>query len=157
MASFIVRPYREPDAAAAAQLYYDTIHAGTGAFYDAAQRRAWAPEVPDEADWGQWLSREHTLVAEDGHGLAGYMTITRAGHIDLAYVRADRMGQGVAAALYDEIESWARLQGFTTLTVHASALARRFFARRDWRVTEEQRPLRNGVELYRYRMCKALR
>ena len=68
-------------------------------------------------------------------------------------MRADKLGAGVAKALYDSLLDRARAMGLKTLTTDASHLARRFLHRQGWRVTREQTQSRRGESLANYRMA----
>jgi len=148
--------YHPDDAAPAAQLFYDAIHQGTQAFYTAEQRDAWASKVPETDLWQSRLAGQTCLMATRNQSLAGYMTLTPAGYIDLAYVAPDQMGTGVAAALYTALEDMAMTKNIPCLTTEASHLARRFFLRQGWVELQEQTIHRNGVALTNFRMEKRL-
>jgi putative acetyltransferase len=152
MADVAIRPYRTADAAATAQLFYDAVRGGTDAHYDPDQRRAWAPEVPDTDAWRDRLADQTVFVAERAGRLAGFMTLTADGCIDLAFVAPDCTGQGIAGALYDRIVDAAREKGLTHLTADASHLLRPFLERRGWRVVREQTVEREGVALTNFVM-----
>jgi len=142
-----VRRFRSEDAAAAARLFHDTVHRAAGPAYDASQRTAWSAAVAEPEVWQRKLSSMFTLVAEDDAGLAGFMSMTDTGFVDLAYVRADLIGRGVAHALYEAIEAQARQRGLRRLHAQASDLGRRFFLRQGWRVLHEKSVCRRGKNL----------
>ena len=151
-----IRDFTDDDTQATARLFHDTVRTASGPAYDARQRAAWAPKVPDSRAWGARLAAATTLVAEDASGLAGFMSLERAGdrasHIEMAFVRADQIGGGVAKALYDALITRAQTAGLHHLSTDASAMARRFFERQGWAVIREQQPVRDGVALTNYRM-----
>jgi putative acetyltransferase len=151
-----VRPYEASDAEATAALFHDTVRTAAGPGYSAAQRKAWSPEVPDTASWHPRLAGATTMIAEDGTGLAGFMSLRADGYLDMAFVRADRVGTGVAKALYDSLLAQAEHSGIKRLTTDASHLARRFFERQGWHVVREQRQTRGDVELTNFRMERTL-
>jgi putative acetyltransferase len=142
--------------AATARLYYDAVHGGTGDHYDAKQRRAWAPAVPETDAWADRLAAQTVFVAEQGDRLVGFMTLEAGGCIDLAFVAPDCTGRGIAAALYDRIVAAARDKGLTRLTADASHLLRPFLERRGWVVVREQTVERDGVALTNFAMEGAL-
>lgn len=152
-----IRDFRDDDSAAAACLFYDTVRGAAGPAYDGQQRAAWAPKVPDTDEWRERLRSATTLVAEDSEGLAGFLSLDDTGYLDLAYVREDRIGTGVAKALYDALLPRARAAGLSQLCTDASVMARRFFERQGWVVVREQHPVRRGVQLTNFRMQKVLR
>lgn len=148
-----IRAFEAEDARATARLFHETVRDAAGAGYTAAQRRAWSPAVPDLAPWHERLAGATTMLAEGGDGLVGFMSLGNDGYLDLAFVRADKLGAGVAKALYDSLLDRARAMGLKTLTTDASHLARRFFHRQGWRVTREQTQSRRGESLANYRMA----
>ena len=129
-----VRAYRPEDRSAKALVYYRAVREGAAPFYDAAQRAVWAPSP--EPDWDepdpqldQWC-----WVAEDDRGLTGFMSLDHEGYLDMAFVLPEVMGKGVAQALYDALLDHARAEGLPRLTIRASHLARRFFAKQGWQL-----------------------
>lgn len=158
-----IRRFRPADdAAATARLFHASIREGAAGAYSEEQLAAWSPAPPRTAEWAARLDGMMTLVAVDlaapdgregGEGdPLGFMSLTDAGHIDLAYVRPDRFGTGVSDALHDAISSIARTAGHRRLTTDASRLARRFFEKRGWHVVRAQRPVRQGIALTNFRM-----
>lgn len=147
-----IRRFRETDAAATARVFYDSIHNATRAFYDAAQRQAWAPRIPDTDAWRARIAPQIAFVAERDGAVIGFMTLRSDGHLDLAFVAPDTVGQGVAKALYDAILAAAFAAGMRRLTTEASLLARPFFARQGWTVLREEAVERDGVRLTRFQM-----
>ncbi|MFV0245517.1 MAG: GNAT family N-acetyltransferase [Qingshengfaniella sp.] len=152
-----IRPYRPTDAPELSDLFHRAVHEGAARFYTAAERTAWAPPDAPGPDWADRLGAEITLVAETTHlAPAGFMTLGRDGHLDLAYVHPQAMVTGVAAALHDRMLGIARDLGHTRLDTEASHLARRFFLRQGWTDHGAQQVIRHGVTLTNFRMEKRL-
>ena len=139
-----VRPYRTGDRAACALVFYRAVREGTAAFYNQAQREAWAPSP--EPDWSEpcKLERQWCWVAERGGRIVGFMSLEPSGYLDMAFVLPEEMGRGTAVALYAALLAKARDAGLERMTVIASHLARRFFARRGWRVDRAEDLLADG-------------
>ncbi|WP_158964084.1 GNAT family N-acetyltransferase [Chachezhania sediminis] len=157
MTAITLRPLRDDDGLAAAQLFFDAVHHGTRDHYTETQRRAWAGDTPDLDLWRDRLKGVEGFAAEDAEGrLAGFMTIDRTGYIDLAFVRADIIGQGLGQRLYDSVEAQARAWGVTGLSVDASLKARPFFEARGFAVEKQQTVVRREVELTNFRMSRLL-
>ena len=133
-----IRRFRDDDAGATAQIFFDSIRLGTQDYYDEAQRHAWAPRVPETSKWLSRLKSQTVFVAERHGCVVGFMTLTAEGCIGLAYVVPDAIGQGIGKALYDAILSEAEIIGLPKLTAEASHLARAFFKRQGWSVVESQ-------------------
>lgn len=151
-----IRLFRDEDAKAAAQIFYDAVRQGAAEFYDEAQRAAWAVEVPNSEVWGDRLKAQITYVAVSDEQLVGYMTLADDGYIDLAFVRPDRIGTGVAKALYDAVQAKAVEFGALRLYSEASFLAKRFFERQGWSVVKQQIIERHGIKLTNFVMEKRL-
>ena len=156
MAAVHIRRFQERDATATARIFFDAVRVGAQAYYDDAQRRAWAPAVPKIAGWLERIWPQTALVAEHDGRVVGFMTLTKDGSIDLAYVAPDRIGQGVAKQLYDALLAVAVERGLPGLRVEASHLARGFFERQGWEVTRQQTVRRGGVAMTNFVMTKKL-
>ena len=150
--SVLIRPYRDDDASATAEIFFDSIRYGTASHYDEVQRQAWAPDIPEPPGWQARLGPQTVFVAERGGSVIGFMSLTRSGCIDLAYMLPDAIGQGVARSLYEQILSTALRDGLTRLYTEASHLALPFFQRQGWRVVKRQTVSRNGVALENFVM-----
>lgn len=151
-----LRPYEAADAKPLADLFFAAVRDGTVGYYSEEERRAWAPSPPDTDAWHARLDGQVSWVAEDASGLLGFMTLRDDGYIDLAYVRPDQRGQGIADLLYQRLEALARQRGLERLTSDASHLARRFFERRGWQVIATREQERKGVILVNHQMAKTL-
>jgi putative acetyltransferase len=158
VSGLVVRPVRAGEAPVLAEVYHAAVHEGAASAYSAEQRAAWSPAAPSGDGWAARIAGADTLVAERDGRVLGFMAWEPAkGWIDLAFVRPEAMGTGVAAALYAVIEGRARAVRIARLSVDASELARPFFARQGWRVVAREEVVRGGVTLHRYRMEKDLR
>lgn len=151
-----VRPYRPDDRGTCQAIFYRAVHEGTGAFYNADQREAWAasdrfdPSVPDR------LVNQMTWIAEVEDVAVGFMSLRQDGYLDMAFVLAAFHSRGVADALYARLVSSAGLLGLGRLYVDASPLAHRFFAKHGWVVEyREDHPARGQV-FDRFRMSLLL-
>jgi putative acetyltransferase len=151
-----IREFAAEDVAGCIAIYRDAILNGTAPYYTAQDAKAWAPDDPDTGEWSGRLSTGATWIAETGDGAQGFITLAPHGHLDLFFVRPAARRLGVAALLYERLVPAARADGYATLTTDASHLARRFLERRGWRVQEEERAMRNGVWLTRFRMSHEL-
>ncbi|WP_439636771.1 GNAT family N-acetyltransferase [Oceanicaulis sp.] len=141
------------DMAGLGRLWHDAVHTGAVGAYDEAQRKAWSPAPKSAAFMAERLSGQIILVAEDDQGLAGFFTLTPEGELDMAYVRPDRKGDGLAARLLAAILDEARKRDLTTLTVQASHIARKFFEKHGWTLVRTQTVRPNGVEMENHLMA----
>jgi putative acetyltransferase len=151
-----LRPFTDADLDAVVALFTASVHGLTAAYYDAAQRAAWAPP---NADLDAWRARlvDRVLLAESTGTLAGFIAFAPQGQIKFLYTDPGLARRGVATALYQAAEAELRELGVEEASTEASAVARSFFARQGFEVIEKQRITRGGVELHRYAMRKRLR
>ena len=152
-----IRRYQPADAGALAQIFFDAVRLGAAPKYTAAELAAWAPERPSAAAWAQRLDGLTTVVAESPSGLLGFMSLRSDGYLDLAFVRPDCRGTGVAAALHSEILTEACARHLHRLTTEASRMARPFFLRMGWHLIAAQTVQRNGQSIENFRMAKSLK
>jgi len=136
--SLTVRPYKAHDRTACWGVFYRAVREGAAGVYDEAQRAAWAPSPLPALDGHDKLAAAHTFVAEREGRVVGFMNVEPSGYLDMAFVLPEEMGQGTAAALYGAVLAQARAQGSDRMTVTASPLARRFFAKRGWSVDRRE-------------------
>ncbi len=148
-----VRPFHPRDAVALRGIFRQAVLVGAAGHYDAAQRAAWAGAAALPPAWPARLGDQITLVAEAAGGPPlGFMTLGHDGHLDLAFVRPESRGTGVAAALLGAIVAEARARSIAPLTTEASHLARPFFLRHGWTLLAEQQVELNGITLTNFRM-----
>jgi putative acetyltransferase len=117
----LIRPFRPDNADALTELFHASGREIGPRDYSQEQVAAWSARKPDPARHVRHASERLILVAEDGEGRpAGYIILERDGHIDHLYCRPDRVGTGVGAALYANVEAAARRLGMARLSVEAS-------------------------------------
>ena len=94
-----------------------------------------------------------TLLAIEKNEIVGFISYEPNGHIEFLYTAPGVERQGVASALYREVEK--ELPGVSLFT-EASLVAKPFFMQHSFTVVEEQEALLDGVMLRRYAMRKAV-
>lgn len=154
-----IRPYSDKDLAAVAQLFTDAIHGLAVTHYDAAQRKAWAPQPPDLGIWERRLKPLKVLLAHDAENsdaLLGFVGYEEDGHIDLMFTSPLAARRGVASQLLGRAEAALRGLGVARLHTEASLLGQPFFARQGFTVKEEQHIELRGAQFRRFAMVKAL-
>jgi putative acetyltransferase len=130
--------------------------------YDAAQRKAWAPQLPNLGIWEVRLRPLKVLVAQeaeaaqDSNKLLGFVGYEEDGHIDLMFTSPLAARRGVASQLLGRAEAALRGLGVAQLFTEASLLGRPFFARQGFTVKEEQHIELRGAQFRRFAMVKAL-
>ncbi|WP_084085316.1 GNAT family N-acetyltransferase [Chryseobacterium sp. YR221] len=77
-------------------------------------------------------------------------------NIDLLFVHKDYQHQGIAKALYTQIEQEALQQEASILNADVSKTAKPFFEKMGFKVNAEQTVHLKGVDLINYKMSKNL-
>lgn len=153
-----LREAREADFDAMGGVFYAAVHHGAARHYSTAQLSAWAPEIWGADVWRARLSGQYVICAEDTQGLAGFMSLSKEGVLDFAYVHPRAMGSsqtrqpGCADLLYAQIKARACDLGVPRMTTQASHLARAFLARHGWRYEARSCVTRGGVEIENHLM-----
>lgn len=151
-----IRLYTAAELDAVIQVFTDAVHVLTAHEYDEAQRAAWAPRPPDISAWHKRMQQLQTWVAIDDNRVTGFISCEMNGHIDLLYVSPSYARRGIASAMYQCVETDLALSGVTELFTEASLVARPFFERFNFIVTEEQEVSRRGSSFRRFIMRKRL-
>lgn len=125
-----MRPMLPTDVPLLAEIFRAAIEELTADDYSEAQQEAWAATADDEAEFGQRLAGELTLVATYGGSPVGFGSLAGNTKIDMLYVHPAAAGQGAGAMLCDALEKLATARGTKVLTVDASDTARGFFEKR---------------------------
>lgn len=153
-----VRAAEAGDMEALAEVFFVAVREGAAPAYDAAQRAAWAGAQPTAEQWAERLAGLETVVAEDSGVVVGFMSVRASdGDLDLAFVRPEVRGTGVAAALYAALENRMRVAGVARLHTRASHMAKPFFERQGWAVVRPNTVTRAGQTLDNWVMEKTLR
>lgn len=105
-------PLSSRDAAAAAELFHETVHAVNARDYTSEQLDAWAPGGDGLARrLAKRLLGQGALGAWDGSTLVGLGSLEGADLLDMLYVHRDYQGRGVARLLAGALEREARERG----------------------------------------------
>jgi putative acetyltransferase len=153
-----IREYKEADAPALAQVFYDAVHTIGPRRYSPEQLAAWAPAVPDPAGVHARASDGRlTLVAVGADGrVLGYGDLEANGHIDLLFCAPEAAGHGVASRLLGALIERGVAAGMARLYVEASELARGVFTRNGFTVISRQDFELRGVAIHNYAMERRL-
>jgi GNAT superfamily N-acetyltransferase len=143
MTSFSVRPTNVGDAAAAVALLRASITELCVADHqhDPATLARWLRNKTT-AHFLEWLANPEGLivVAEDALGLSGVGSITRAGDLNLCYVRPGQQRVGVGRAMIAALEAQALRWGVSEIRLSSTLGARAFYERQGYVSAGEPRP-----------------
>ena len=128
----VIRRFRPDDGPGCWAVFVNAVRVGARDHYSPEELAEWLPDDAYPDGYAAWLEGEITFVADHGGGITGFMMMHRDGYLDLAFVRAECRRTGLAGKLYAELLAEARLLAMPRLTVKASRLAERFFAKAGW-------------------------
>lgn len=153
-----IRPEKvsAPDVAITADIFFRAVREGTKDHYDADQRTAWAPALPDAAEWADRLRGQTIVTAEFGGEIVGFASLRADGHVDLCFVAPGQHRQGIGSRLLSVMEELARAGGHTALSADVSLAAQKLFLGCGWTVIRERLAMKRGVGLINFRMEKNL-
>lgn len=151
-----IRGYQKSDDRATYQLFYDTVHQINQLDYSPEQLAVWAPGRTDLSEWGQSLAKKYTLVAINNGEIVGFADLATSGYLDRLYVHHKYQRQGIAQALLNALEQYAKNQGISRITVAVSLTAKPFFLKNDYQIIREQQVQREGINLSNFLMAKQL-
>ncbi len=135
-------------------LYVDTIQNTCKNDYTQEQIAVWVSNIENTVRWQQAVASQYFLVAEIGHKIVGFGSLTEAGYVDFMYVHKDHQRQGIANVLLNSLEQEARRLGCTYLTSDVSKTARPFFEKKGFVVVKKNRKVMKGLEIVNFRMKK---
>lgn len=151
-----VRKYKESDAPAIANIYYNTIHTVNIRDYTEEQVNAWAPydSVQDYSGWQEKLAKIQPFVATINDTVVGFAEFEPNGHIDCFYVHHEYQGKGVGSVLMKTIFDKAEEDKISRIFAEVSITAKPFFQSKGFKVVKEQTVTLRGVELKNFVMEK---
>lgn len=146
-----LREYESADCGQLAKLFYQTVHNVNAKDYTEEQLNVWATGKVDLREWDSSFLKHKTVVAMDNDEIVGFGDIDETGYLDRLFVHKDHQRKGIADAICNELECYAKGKLITT---HASITAKPFFQHRGYRVVLEQEVIRHGITLKNYVMVK---
>ena len=135
----MIRRFRPGDAQGTWDVFFAAVRIGAAGHYTEQELIDWAPVDQMPADWGDWLHRHITYVAEPDSTVGssdtpvtGFFMLERNGYLNMAFVAPEHRRNGLAGQLYAAILADAKALRLPRLTVIASRLATPFFRRAGW-------------------------
>ena len=153
-----IRRYRPVDASHLSRVFRASVEGLGPVHYSAAQVKVWASRTPSEIETHRRCidGREVFIAVDDKDCPVAYIDLETNGHIDHLYCLPAYAGQGVASALYDALETIAKIHQISRLFTEASEGARRFFEHKSFAVIERCDFEIDGVPIYNFAMEKSL-
>ncbi len=133
-----------------AALYRDTVLINAPQHYTPAQTEAWAAVDAASPRFRQFILGVTTYVAEDGTGIVGFAGIGDDGHVASAYVRHDRLHQGIGSTLMQAVLAYAREKQMSRLYAEASEFSLGLFQKFGFHQYDTEVVNHNGVQFTRF-------
>jgi len=145
-----IRIAEELDIPELAQLYQETVLAIAPQHYSPAQTQMWASFPSDFASFREFILQATTFMATDETGILGFAGIADNGHVTSAYVRRDRIHQGIGSTLMQTLLDYATTHRIERLYAEASEFSLGLFKKYGFHVYDTEIVERQGVEFKRY-------
>ncbi|NJL47644.1 MAG: GNAT family N-acetyltransferase [Leptolyngbyaceae cyanobacterium SM2_5_2] len=133
-----------------ATLFRETVLAHAPHYYSPAQTQAWATAADDPQRLSALILNVTTYVVEDDTGILGFAGLGEDGYVASAYVRYDRLHQGIGSRLMEIVLAAAKQQGMTRLHSEASEFSLGLFQKFGFRLYDTEIVERSGVRFKRY-------
>lgn len=134
------------------RLAYASVHAIPNDIYTEAQKEAW---IPSELKLESFAFEQTYVYLLDGE-IVGFIDVKENGYVNYLFVHPNHQRQGIATALYQYVEERVLSLRVFTFYTHASIVAKSFFEKEGYEVTEEEIVERGGEKLKRFVMTKRL-
>jgi putative acetyltransferase len=135
------------------QLFYDTITFVNKKDYNDDQIAAWAAHAKDVLTWESKLNAQYFLVVEEFNSISGFASIDQSGCLDYLFIHKNKQGLGLATALLNCIEEWAKEHLLSEIWSDVSITAKPFFLRRGFTIEKEyEKP--SGTLIYNNTIMK---
>lgn len=151
-----IREAKKADLEELQKLYQSTIDTACKNDYTAAQREVWKSGIFDKKRWTDAIHKQYFLIAEINNTIVGFGSLKNGDYIDFLYVSKSHLRQGVADLIYRKLEKVALKKHKIKLISDVSITAKPFFESKGFQVQQRNRIVKNGIELFNFRMKKKL-
>lgn len=156
MCEFIIRSMRMSEFNTVAKLVYDSVHTLCTNEYTPEQLDAWVPKDLYMPAFRRSIFRCYAIVAVFNKEIVGFMSTERDGYINRLYTRPDWVKKGVATALLQDTEKWARVHSIKRLELEASKSAESFYLKKGFTKIGDIKSIKNNLEFISSKMRKEL-
>ena len=112
------------------KLITQTVHTVCKDDYTKEELDAWAPDNFDINKFRNNIYGCYNLVAFEKGKLVGFVSATIDGYINRLYTHKDYLRCGIASALYNKVEEWAKGCGIRELSLDSSRTAEGFYLKK---------------------------
>jgi len=153
-----IRRFQSDDLPAMLEVRRDSILNVAAKHFTLDRAHAWASaqRASNHASQHERFAQSATWVALWDERLAGYSNLRADGYVDTMFVHSEFQGRGLATALLDALENFARSKGMTRLFSDVSVGARPYFEKRGFSVDKNQQVFFADGAVYGFKMEKSL-
>ena len=152
-----IRAMRISEFNTVVRLMYDSVHTLCKNDYTEEELDAWMPKNLHTPSFFSSLTRCYAIVALDDREVVGFMSTERDGYVNRLYTRPSYARLGVATALLEETERWAKRRRIKYLTLEASRSAEEFYIKRGFVKVGVIKSVKNNVSFESAKMKKELK
>ena len=157
MCDFKIRGMRVSEFNQVAKLVYDSVHTLCTNEYTKEELDAWVPPNMHMPTFRNSLFRCYAIVAiNNKKEIIGFMSTERDGYINRLYTRPDWVKKGVATALLEHTEKWAKKHKIRAFVLEASKTAEAFYRKNGFEKVGEIKSIKNNLEFVSAKMKKEL-
>lgn len=140
-----------------AKLIYESVHTLCTNEYTSEELEAWVPSNMHMPAFRNSIGRCYSIVAvSEEKEIVGFMSTERDGYINRLYTLPGWTKKGVATALMENTQNWARKRNLHTLTLEASKSAEAFYEKCGFVKIGEVRSVKNNIAFISAKMRKEL-
>lgn len=130
------------------------IQAIPDSIYTPAQKTAWIKRAMS-INWSERMASQQVFEKKEDGELLAFASLD-TNNLDFLFVSPSYWRKGLAASLIRDLEQYARLQGFTEITVESSLMLFPLCVREGFYVQEKETVALGTEQLSRFRMKKPL-
>ncbi len=108
-------------------LIYETVHHACKDDYTERELFAWAPDNFDRIKFQKALDGCYNTVMVDKNGIVGFLSMEKDGYLNRLYTHKEHIGKGIATALLENAQNWAKRNGITEIRLDSSKTAEIFY------------------------------
>jgi putative acetyltransferase len=149
-----IRKMQENDLKEALELFYSTVHTVNAPDYKESELDAWAPkdlsELKEKLNF--YINDGYAFIATIDDQLVGFMTMSRSGFLDHAYVHKNFLRQGIFTALFSKCRDCMQKIGISEIHTYASITAKKAFEKLGFYLVAKNTTLCRGIYLQNYHL-----
>jgi len=137
-------------------LFKETIENVNSKDYSFEQITVWSNGAYKKERWIAKIVQQFFILATIEDKIVGFGSMTRDGYLDFLYVSKDHQRTGIATAIYNSLEQFAKHNELNNIVSDVSITAKPFFDKQGFEVIQKQEVEIDEINLTNYKMQKSL-